>query len=157
VPLTESVPPDPAPDPGLYTAAHALLATHLEGEVAREAWVQAVEHDPAIPRWYVRFGCDGRDAATIYFDLHQRTLRFELYFVPDPPGNHEALYRFLLQRNHSLYGARFSIGPDGDVYLTGRTLLEHLDVAELDRIIGVLYQLVEQWFQPVVQIAFRRS
>ena len=58
--------------------------------------MQTVEYDPAIPRWYVRFGCDGRDAATIYFDLHQRTLRYEVYFLPDPPANHEALYRFLL-------------------------------------------------------------
>jgi hypothetical protein len=134
-----------------------LLAEHLEGPVAREPWVQVVEYDASIPRWYVRFGCEGRDAATIYFDLYQRTLRSELYFVPDPPGNHEDLYRFLLQRNHSLYGARFSIGPDGDVYITARTLLEHLDVDELDRIIGVLYELVEQWFQPVLRLAFRRT
>ena len=49
-----------------------------------------------------------------------------------------------------MYGAHFSIGPDGDCYLVGRTLLEHLDVAELDRIIGVLYELVERWFQPAV-------
>ena len=95
---------------------------------------------PEIPRWYVRFGCDGRDAATIYFDLHQRTLRYEVYFLPDPPAHHEELYRFLLQRNHTMYGAHFSIGPDGDCYLVGRVLLEHLDVAELDRIIGVLYE-----------------
>ena len=61
----------------------------------------------------------------------------------------EALYRFLLQRNHTTYGAHFSIGPDGDCYLVGRVLLEHLDVDELDRIIGVLYELVERWFQPV--------
>src|SRR4051794_1962584 len=103
--------PDPAPDPAVRAAAHALLAEHLEGVVAREPWVQTVEYDASIPRWYVRFGCEGRDAATIYFALHQRTLRSELYFVPDPPEHHEDLYRFLLQRNHSLYGARFSIGP----------------------------------------------
>jgi hypothetical protein len=157
VPLTEGAAPDRSPDPELFAAAHALLAEHLETGVVREPWIQAVEYDASIPRWYVRFGCDGRDAATIYFDLHQRTLRYELYFVPDPEAHHEELYRFLLQRNHSLYGARFSIGPDGDVYLTGRTLLEHLDVAELDRIIGVLYELVEQWFQPVLRIAFRRG
>ena len=148
---------DLALDTEFRAAQHAMIAAHLEGPVAREPWVQTVEYDPAIPRWYVRFGCEGRDAATIYFDLHQRTLRSELYFVPDPPGNHEDLYRFLLQRNHSLYGARFSIGPDGDVYLTARTLLEHLDVDELDRLIGVLYELVEQWFQPVIRLAFRRS
>jgi hypothetical protein len=136
--------------------AHDLLARHLEGSVAAEPWVQHVEYDPEIPRWYVRFGCEGRDAATIYFDLHQRTLRYELYFLPDPPSNHLDLYRFLLTRNHDLYNARFSIGPDGDLYLAGRVALEHLTEVELDRIIGVLYQATEQWFQPVVRIAFRR-
>ena len=137
-------------------AAHDLIADHLEGEVARQPYVQTVEYDPEIPRWYVRFGCEGRDATTIYFDLHQRTLRYEVYFLPDPPRNQLDLYRFLLQRNHGLYGARFSIGPDGDLYLTGRVALEHLDRAELDRVIGVLYEIVETWFQPSVRLAFRR-
>jgi len=148
---------DLALDEEFRAEKHALIAAHLEGSVAREAWVQAVEYDAQIPRWYVRFGCDGRDAATIYFDLHQRTLRYEVYFIPDPPGSHEELYRFLLQRNHTTYGAHFSIGPDGDCYLVGRVLLEHLDVEELDRIIGVLYELVERWFQVAIDLAFRHS
>ena len=137
-------------------AAHALIDEHLWGPVRDQAAVQHVEYDPELRRWYVRFGCDGRDAATIYFDLHQRTLRYEVYFMPDPPSHHEALYRFLLQRNHASYGAHFSIGPDGDVYLLGRVLLEHLDIDELDRIIGVLYELVERWFQPAVRLGFGR-
>lgn len=138
-------------------AAHELVAAHLEGVVAHEEWIQTVEYDPELRRWYVRFGCEGRDATTIYFDLHQRTLRYEVYFLPDPPANHLELYRFLLQRNHSLYGARFSIGPDADLYLTGRVALEHLTVDELDRVIGVLYELVETWFQPILRLAYRRS
>ena len=142
--------------PEARQAKHDLIAAHLEGPVAREEWVQTVEYDASIPRWYVRFGCEGRDAATIYFDIHQRTLRYELYFMPDPPRRHEDLYRFFLQCNHKMYGAHFSIGPDGDVYLVGRTLLEHLDEAELDRIIGSLYELVERWFQPVLDLTFRR-
>ena len=36
-------------------------------------------------------------------------------------------------------------------------LLEHLDVDELDRIIGVLYELVERWFQPAIRIGFAKS
>jgi hypothetical protein len=139
-----------------YAAAHALVAAHLEQTVAHEPYVQTVEYDPEIPRWYVRFGCDARDASTIYFDLHQRSLHYELYFLPDPPANHEALYRYLLQRNHAMYGARFSIGPDGDLYLIGRVALEHLSTAELDRVIGVLYELVDAWFRPVLRIAFGR-
>ena len=138
-------------------AAYALVDAHLFGPVRGEGAIQHVEYDPELRRWYVRFGCDGRDAATIYFDLHQRTLRYEVYFLPDPPAHREALYRFMLARNHTTYGAHFSIGPDGDCYLVGRVLLEHLDVDELDRIIGVLYELVERWFQVAVGIAFRRS
>jgi hypothetical protein len=134
-----------------------LVAAHLTGPVAAAEWVQHVEYDPEISRWYVRFGCDGRDASTVYFDLGQRSLRFELYFMPDPPAHHEELYRYLLRRNHhGLYGARFSLGPDGDVYIVGRVLYEHLDVEELDRILGVCYELVELWFQPAVKIGFSR-
>jgi hypothetical protein len=135
-------------------AAHALVAAHLEGPVAAQPAVQHVEYDPELRRWYVRFGCEGRDAATIYFDLHQRTLRYELYFMPDPPRNRLELYQWLLRRNHTMYGAKFSLGPDGDVYLVGRLPLEHLTDRELDRIIGVLFELVEQWFQPAIRIGF---
>jgi Putative bacterial sensory transduction regulator len=143
-------------DPLSLDQAHELIATHLEGPVAAEPYVQIVEYDPELRRWYVRFTCDGRDATTIYFDLHQRTLRYEVYFLPLPPEHHLELYEFLLARNHTMYGARFSIGPDGDIYLIGRLALEHLSVGELDRIIGVLYELTERWFQPVVQLAYGR-
>ncbi len=136
--------------------AHALIDRHLWGPVRDEPAIQHVEYDPELRRWYVRFGCDGRDAATIYFDLHERTLRYELYFLPDPPGDNVELYQWLLRRNHTMYGARFSLGPDGDIYLIGRLALEHLTEQELDRIIGVLYELVEMWFQPAVKLAYPR-
>jgi hypothetical protein len=145
-----------APDPAVLAGARRLLDDHLFGAVAAQEWVQAVEHDPTIPRWYVRFGCEGRDAATIYFDLHQRSLHYEVYFLPDPPAHHEDLYRLLLRANHDLYGARFSIGPDGDCYLAGRILLEHLDEAELDRCIGVLYAATERWSAAAFDLTFRR-
>lgn len=145
----------PSPDPVALAAAHELLDRHLHGPIAE--LVQHVEYDPELVRWYVRFGCDGRDATTIYFDLHQRTLRYELYFLPAPADEARAarLHAWLLRRNHDLYGARFSLGPDGDVYLTGRTALEHLTEAELDRIVGVLFELTERWFQAALTIAYR--
>ncbi len=143
------------PTPEDLRAAHDLIDEHLFGPVRAAEYVQHVEYDPELRRWYVRFGCDGRDASTIYFDLHQRTLRYELYFMPNPPQNHLELYHWLLRRNHDLYGARFSLGPDDGVYLTGRVALEHLSAAELDRVIGVLYELVELWFQPAITLGFR--
>jgi hypothetical protein len=145
------------PDDAAVAAAHDLVDAHLFGPIAAEDAIQHVEYDPELCRWYVRFGCDGRDAATIYFDLHQRTLRYELYFLPAPPDESRwpALHEWLLRRNHDLYGARFSLGRDGDVYLTGRVALEHLTTEELDRIVGILYELTERWFQAAVTIAYR--
>jgi len=137
-------------------AAHAFCTAYFEGPVADAEWVQYVEYDPELRRWYVRFGCEGRDAATIYFDLHERTLRYELYFLPDSERNHEELWGWLLRRNHTMYAARFSIGPDGDVYLTGRLALEHLTEVELDRRIGELYEITELWFQSAVELAYGR-
>jgi hypothetical protein len=149
---------DPRPlDPAEHQRKHDLIAAHLEGSVAGEEWIQTVEYDAAIPRWYVRFGCDGRDAATIYFDVHQRSVHYELYFLPSPPGHHLDLYEWLLRRNHGFYHARFSIGPDGDLYLTGRLAFEHLTEEELDRVIGELYAITETWFQPALRIAFARN
>ncbi len=139
-------------------SAAELVAAHLTGPVAAQPYVQHVEYDPELSRWYLRFTCEGRDASTIYIDLGQRSLRFELYFLPDPPGHHEELYRWLLRRNHhEVYAARFSIGSDGDIYIVGRVLYEHLDEEELDRVIGVCYELVETWFQPAIAIGFSRS
>ena len=145
------------PDEADLRAAHELVDAHLFGPIAAEDAIQHVEYEPELRRWYVRFGCDGRDAATIYFDLHQRTLRYEVYFLPAPPdpARASALHEWLLRRNHDLYGARFSLGRDGDVYLTGRVALEHLTTQELDRIVGVLYELTERWFQAAVTIAYR--
>lgn len=139
-------------------SARLLIDAHLFGPVKSQPAVQHVEYDAELRRWYVRFGCDGRDAATIYFDLHQRTLRYELYFIPAPEEaeRRNELNAWVLKRNHDLYGARFSTGPDGDIYLTGRLALEHLSETELDRIIGVLFELTERWFQAAVQIAFRQ-
>lgn len=146
-------------DPALADAATALLHRHLFGPVAAEPWVQAVEHDASIQRWYVRFTCEGRDAATIYFEVHQRTLRYEVFFLPDPAQNHEDVYRYLLRRNHSMHaaGVRFSLGPGDDVYLSGRTPLEHLDEVALDGVVGALYEAVETWFGAALAVARRTT
>lgn len=146
---------------GGYRAAAELLDRQLFGPVLDEEWVQHVEHDPELQRWYVRFTCEGRDAATVYFDLRQRSLYHELYFLPHPPGDDAArdaeLYRWLLRRNRDLYATHFALGPDGDVYLVGRTPLDRLDEDELDAVLGALYAATETWFQAVVRIAYRRG
>lgn len=141
--------------------AREFLAQHIEGPVAAQEWVQHVEFDPELDRWYVRFGCEGRDAATIYFDLKQRSLFYELYFLPMPPPGADGrlntdFLEWLLRHNRSLYGAHFAIGSDGDVYLVGRTPIDDLDARRMDWILGEIYAATETWFQPAVKLAYGR-
>ena len=141
-------------DPEAYSAAHAMLSSYLEHDVAAEEYIQAVEYDPELVRWYVRFGCDGRDAETIYFDLKARSLHYEVYFLPAPMQNHLEIYELLLRANRGAYAVSACLDRDGEVYLMGKTLLEHLDPAEIDRIIGSTYQFTERWFPMIARLAF---
>ena len=116
--------------------AHALVDRHLTGPIAELPAIQHVEYEAALRRWYVRFTCDGRDATTIYFDLHQRTLRHEVFFLPAPddPERRAELAVWVLQRNHGLYGTRFSMGPEGDLYLdrkSTRLNSSHTDISRM--------------------------
>jgi len=50
----------------------------------------------------------------------EHSLGVEAFFCRQPDENHEAFYRFLLERNGRMYGVHFTLDPVGDVYLTGR-------------------------------------
>lgn len=139
-------------DPTLRAAAIALIDEHLQS-LGAEPWVQHVEFDPTRSRWYFRFGCDGRDAATIAFDLHERTLHYELYFLPAFEGDQSALHRWLLQKNEQLAIVHFSMSADGDIYLRGRWPLEHLDPQAIETIVGALYQTTESLFGAALTLA----
>ncbi|MGB2757846.1 MAG: hypothetical protein WBD02_09320 [Acidimicrobiia bacterium] len=134
-------------------ARAALLIDETLRSLHAEPWVQQVEYDDTLARWYFRFGCEGRDAATIYFDLDERTLRYELYFLPAFEGDQSALHRWLLQKNQTLSPIHFSMAAAGDVYLRGRWPLAHLDESAVEHIIGAMYQATEALFQPALSLA----
>jgi hypothetical protein len=134
--------------------ARVLIDEHLRNEVLPQDWVQALEYEPSMERWYLRFTCDDRDAATIYFDLRQRSLRHELYFLPMPPGGSPRLVDAAMRWNFDLSGTHFALARDGDLYLRGRIRLEHLSSAELDRVIGTIYMANERWFKAAISLGY---
>ena len=64
------------------------------------------------------------------------------------------MYEYLLRRNSKLFGMRFAIGPEDAIYLVGQMPLSAVDEGELDRVVGSTYAYVEQYFRPVLQMAF---
>jgi len=138
----------------------AALAGRIEDWLARQLAenpvVAAVERDEESGerRWFVRVLGEAKDVFTIWFHLRQRTLHYETYVMPAPEENEGTLYQHLLKRNVKLYGAAFAIGEEEAIFLVGQIANSAVDDDELDRILGSLYQWVEQYFQPALRIGF---
>ena len=121
--------------------------------------VDTVERDVHKPKaWYVRLLGDEKEFTTLWLQLRQRTLHAETYFMPAPEENHAELYAHLLKRNSKLRGGSFVIGPEDAVYIyceidNSVVSLDQLD-NELDRVVGSIYQWVEQFFKPALRIGF---
>jgi hypothetical protein len=143
-------------DPAALDALEARIAAWLEDQLATNPVVVAVERDleSGERRWFVRVHGEQKDVFTIWFHLRQRTLHYETYVMPAPEENHAQLYEHLLRRNLRLYGAAFAIGEEDAVFLVGQLADEHVDEDELDRILGSIYEWVEQFFRPAMRIGY---
>ncbi|MEM9133417.1 MAG: YbjN domain-containing protein [Actinomycetota bacterium] len=136
-----------------------LLEAHIDRWITAERSANPVVADVARNvdgrrSWFVRLTGVERDSFTVRFHLEQRTLHYETYFMPAPEENEAELFRHLLVRNHRLYGATFAIGDEDAVYLVGQLPNEQINDVELDRILGSMYQWVEQFFRPAMRIGF---
>lgn len=118
-----------------------LLDTQRDEEVAR--------------RWYVRLAGETRDVIAIWLTLRQRTLAYETYVLPLPPGDRAAVaYDFALRRNYRTVGAQYAIGPEEGLYLKGELATASVDEDELDRIVGSLWMYVERDFATLLRLCF---
>lgn len=119
--------------------------------------ILAVERiDDGHGRWLVRLRGEDKEFTAVWLSLGQRTIRFETHVLPAPEGNVAELYEYLLRRNDTLVGAHFSIGAEDAVFLRTELTLAELSAVELDRVLGTLYAQVEQCFQALLRIGFRR-
>jgi hypothetical protein len=136
----------------------ADISTWLRGFADGNELFEAIDRGDASetnePRWYVRLKGEQKEHLTIWFTLGQRTLRYEAYVLPAPQEHIAEVYELALRRNDRLVGAHFAIGVEDALFLRGELLLSALNEAELDRIIGSLYQYVEQTFSALLRLAF---
>ena len=133
----------------------AVIDRWLAVQAADNPVVLAVDRDVDGPRsWFVRLAGEEKDVSTVRFWLRQRTLVYETYFMPAPEENQAELYEQLLRRNAKLFGASFSIGDEDALYLRGQLDHDLIAAAELDRVLGSLYQWVEQYFRPALRVGF---
>jgi hypothetical protein len=82
------------------------------------------------------------------------SLGVEAFFCRQPDENHEAFYRFLLERNGRMYGVHFTLDPVGDVYLTGRLPLSAVATADIDQLLGCVLSYSDDNFDTALELGF---
>ncbi|MGK8361113.1 YbjN domain-containing protein [Corynebacterium amycolatum] len=81
------------------------------------------------------------------------SLRVEAFVCRAVEENHEAVYKWLLQRNRRLFGIGYTIDAVGDIYLVGQ-LPTQLSDDDLDRLLGQLLETADGDFNQILERGF---
>jgi hypothetical protein len=82
------------------------------------------------------------------------TLSVNAFVARHVDENHEAVYRWLLERNARLYGVAFALDARGDIYLTGRVALSAVTADEVDRLLGAVLEYADSSFNTLLEMGF---
>ena len=93
-------------------------------------------------------------ATMTWLVVGEHSLGVEAFFCRQPDENHEAFYRFLLERNGRMYGVHFTLDETGDVYLTGRLPLSSVCVDDIDRLLGCVLSYSDDNFDTALELGF---
>ena len=104
-------------------------------------------------RWAVRMRQEARDATTVWFDVGERSLSFEAYFMPAPPDPVE-VHRQALVRNNATWRVFFAVDKEGALVLRGRLPADRVSLEELDLVLGEVYEMVEVAFRAMIRAGF---
>jgi hypothetical protein len=93
-------------------------------------------------------------STTCQLIVGRHTVSLNAFVVRRPDENHEAVYRWLLERNLRLYGVGYAIDRLGDVYLSGRLPLAAVSAEEIDRLLGAVVENADGSFNTLLELGF---
>jgi Putative bacterial sensory transduction regulator len=91
---------------------------------------------------------------TTALTVGEHALTVNAFVARHPDENHEAVYRWLLERNRRMYAVAFAVDHLGDIYLVGRLPLSAVTPDELDRIIGAVLEYSDGSFNTILEMGF---
>jgi hypothetical protein len=93
-------------------------------------------------------------ATTCSLVVGAHTLSANAFVARRPDENHEAVYRWLLERNTRTYLVSFALDRLGDIYLVGRLPLAAVTAEEVDRLLGAVLDSADSSFDPLLELGF---
>ena len=117
-----------------------------------------VEFEEARPgAFLVKLPGSHKLATMTWLVAGDHSLHIEAFFVRRPDENHEAFYKWLLERNARMFAVSFAVDNIGDVYLVGRLPLSAINAEEIDRILGSVLTYSDEWFDRALELGFKTS
>jgi hypothetical protein len=90
-------------------------------------------------------------------DIGAHSVAVHAFVARNPDENHEAVYRWLLERNLKQYAVAFAIDHNGDIYLDGRLPLQSVTPVEVDRLLGSVLSYADESFNTILELGFASS
>ncbi len=137
-------------------SAAATAAAQVTAQTIRR-WLAAsgLDHEEPSPGTFVvTLPGEHKRLTTTSVVVGDHAVTINAFIARHPDEGHEAVYRWLLERNRRLYGVAFALDHLGDVYLTGRLPLSGITDAELDRILGSVLEYADSSFNPILERGF---
>jgi len=82
------------------------------------------------------------------------SLSINAFVIRKPDTHEDAVNKWCMAKNASMYGIAFAINELGDIYLVGRLPLDAVNARELDRLIGSVLQYSDSSFNPLLELGF---
>jgi hypothetical protein len=86
--------------------------------------------------------------------IGDHSLSINAFVIRKPDTHEDAVHKWCMAKNASMYGIAFAINELGDIFLVGRLPLDAVNSQEIDRIIGSVLQYSDSSFNPLLELGF---
>ncbi|MEV6016323.1 MULTISPECIES: YbjN domain-containing protein [unclassified Streptomyces] len=109
---------------------------------------------PAAGSYVVKLPGTRKLSTTVSLIVGKHSLSLNAFVIRHPDENHEAVHRWLLERNLKLYGVAYAVDSLGDVYLAGKLPLAAVTPEEVDRLLGSVLEAADGAFNTLLELGF---
>ncbi|MET8854827.1 MULTISPECIES: YbjN domain-containing protein [unclassified Streptomyces] len=109
---------------------------------------------PGAGSYVVKLPGTRKLSTTVSLIVGRHSLSLNAFVIRHPDENHEAVHRWLLERNLKLYGVAYAVDPLGDVYLVGKLPLTAVTPEEIDRLLGSVLEAADGSFNTLLELGF---
>ncbi|TXL62252.1 type III secretion system chaperone family protein [Aeromicrobium terrae] len=123
--------------------------------VLEDSELEYVEHRPGV--FEIELPGERKLKTTCRLEVGQHALGVHAFVARRPDENHEAVYRWMLERNLKMFGVAFAVDAVGDIYLDGRLPLHAVTPEEVDRLLGAVLSYADDSFNSILELGFATS